>query len=96
MKFIETSLAGLYIIEIEPIEDTRGFFARSFCAHEFRAHGLEHTIAQCNISFNEKVATLRGLHFQAAPHEEAKLVRCTRGAIYDVVVDIRSASPTWH
>jgi dTDP-4-dehydrorhamnose 3,5-epimerase len=95
LRFIETPLAGLYVVEIEPIEDARGFFARSFCAHEFRAHGLLHTIAQCNISFNEKAATLRGLHFQAAPYEEAKLIRCTRGAIFDVAVDIRPESRTF-
>ena len=95
MKFIETPLADLYVIEVEPIEDARGFFARSFCTREFRSHGLQHAIAQCNISFNEKPATLRGLHFQAAPYEEAKLVRCTRGAIYDVAVDIRPDSRTY-
>ena len=99
MKFVTTPLSGLYVVEIEPHNDERGFFARSFCAREFQAFGLESTVAQCNISFNKKAGTLRGLHFQAPPHEEAKLVRCTRGAIYDVVVDIRSVSPTylhWH
>lgn len=95
MKFIETPLADLYIAEIEPFNDDRGFFARSFCVRDFQAHGLELTVAQCNISFNEKAGTLRGLHFQASPHEEAKLVRCTRGAIYDVAVDIRSHSRTY-
>lgn len=95
MKFIETPLAGLYVIEIEPLNDDRGYFARSFCAHEFQARGLEPTVAQCNISFNRKAGTLRGLHFQALPHEEAKLVRCSRGAIYDVAVDIRQDSRTY-
>jgi dTDP-4-dehydrorhamnose 3,5-epimerase len=95
LKFIETPLANLYIVEIEPFNDDRGFFARSFCARDFLAHGLELTVAQCNISFNEKTGTLRGLHFQAPPHEEAKLVRCTRGAIYDVAVDIRPSSRTY-
>ena len=95
MKFIETPLAGLYVVEIEPLNDDRGFFARSFCARDFQAHGLEQTVAQCNISFNEKAGTLRGLHFQASPHEEAKLVRCTQGAIYDVAVDIRPNSRTY-
>jgi dTDP-4-dehydrorhamnose 3,5-epimerase len=94
LKFIETPLAGLYVVEIEPVIDDRGFFARSFCARDFRAHGLEPTLVQCNISFNNKAGTLRGLHFQAPPHEEAKLVRCTRGAIYDVAVDIRPNSHT--
>lgn len=95
MKFIETSLTDLYVVDLEPIEDARGFFARSYCVSEFQAHGFEPTVAQCNISFNEKAATLRGLHFQAAPHEEAKLVRCTRGAIYDVAIDIRPGSQTY-
>lgn len=95
MKFIATPLAGLYIVEIEPIVDERGFFARSFCVREFQALGLEAAVAQCNISFNEKRGTLRGLHFQAPPNDEAKLVRCSRGAIYDVAVDIRPDSRTY-
>jgi dTDP-4-dehydrorhamnose 3,5-epimerase len=95
LNFIETPLAGLYAVEIEPFNDDRGFFARSFCAREFKAHGLELAVAQCNISFNERAGTLRGLHFQASPFEEAKLVRCTRGAIYDVAADIRPKSPTY-
>jgi dTDP-4-dehydrorhamnose 3,5-epimerase len=95
LKFTKTPLADLYVVEIEPLNDDRGFFARSFCEHEFHAHSLELKVVQCNISFNEKAGTLRGLHFQAAPHEEAKLVRCTRGAIYDVAVDIRPASSTY-
>jgi dTDP-4-dehydrorhamnose 3,5-epimerase len=95
LKFIETPLASLYVVEIEPRNDDRGFFARSFCVQEFQARGVELTVAQCNISFNEKAGILRGLHFQAKPHEEAKLVRCTRGAIYDVAVDIRPDSSTY-
>jgi dTDP-4-dehydrorhamnose 3,5-epimerase len=99
VKFLETPISGLYVVELETLTDERGFFARTFCAHEFQAHGLEWMVAQCNISFNEKASTLRGLHFQAPPHAEAKLVRCTRGAIYDVAVDIRPESRTyrrWH
>lgn len=95
MKLIDTPLAGLYIVEIEPIHDDRGFFARSFCTREFQAHGLEPRVVQCNISFNERAGTLRGLHYQASPHEEAKLVRCTRGTIFDVAVDIRPSSRTY-
>ncbi len=95
MKFIKTQLSGLYVVELDVLADERGSFARSFCVHEFQAHGLESAVAQCNISFNAKAGTLRGLHFQVAPHEESKLVRCTRGAIYDVAVDIRSQSPTY-
>ena len=94
MKFSPTTLAGAWIVDPAPIEDERGFFARSFCQEEFRDHGLDHTVAQCNVSFNRKRGTLRGLHFQTPPHEEAKLVRCTRGAIWDVIVDIRADSPT--
>lgn len=95
MKFVETPLPGLYVVELETLQDDRGFFARSFCVREFEALGLDSTVAQCNISFNEKSGTLRGLHFQALPHEEAKLIRCTRGAIYDVAVDVRPDSATY-
>jgi len=95
MRFIETKLKGAYIIEPEPIEDERGFFARTFCAREFEAHGLNPCVAQCNISYNKKKGTLRGMHYQVAPHAEAKLVRCIRGAIYDVMVDLRTESPTF-
>ena len=87
------------MVEIERIEDDRGFFARSFCQDEFRARGLAPVVAQCNVSWNRRRGTLRGLHYQAAPHEEAKLVRCTRGAVWDVIVDLREGSPTrllWH
>ncbi len=94
-----TPLAGAYAVELERLEDERGFFARSFCRDEFRSRGLASVVAQCNVSWNRQRGTLRGLHFQAAPHEEAKLVRCTRGAIWDVIVDLREGSPTrlrWH
>ena len=99
MKIQPTPLAGACIVELAPIEDERGFFARSFCQDEFRQHGLDAAVAQCNVSFNKRRGTLRGLHWQAAPHAEAKLVRCTRGAIWDVIVDLRQGSPTarqWH
>lgn len=95
MRFIETSIPGAYLIEIEPIEDERGFFARSWCQREFAEHGLDANLVQCNISFNHARGTLRGLHFQAPPHEETKLVRCTRGALFDVLVDMRPASPAY-
>jgi len=95
MIFKETKLKGAYVIEINPLEDERGFFARSFCAKEFKEHGLNQNIAQCNISYNGKKGTLRGMHYQAAPHEEAKLVRCTMGAIYDVIIDLRPDSSTF-
>src|SRR4030095_7661005 len=93
MRFDERM--GVVVIELERHEDERGFFARSFCADEFAAHGLSARVAQCNISFNRRRGTVRGLHFQRPPHAEAKLVRCTAGAIYDVAVDLRSASPTF-
>ena len=95
MKFIETKLEGAYLIEPERFEDKRGFFARIFCREEFEAHGLNPNVAQCNISFNKKKGTLRGMHYQIKPHEEAKSVRCTRGAIYDVIIDLRQDSPTY-
>ena len=95
MLFKETKLKGAYIIELEPIEDNRGFFARSFCQKEFRLHGINMNIVQCNISYNKKKGTLRGMHYQAAPYEEAKLVSCTKGAIYDVITDIRPSSNTY-
>lgn len=94
MKFIETPLAGAFVLEPERRSDERGFFARVFCRDEFAAHGLDHNPAQCNISFNPAKATLRGMHYQAKPHQEVKLVRCTMGLIFDVIVDLRSASQT--
>ncbi len=95
MIFIPTRLAGAFILEPEKQEDDRGFFARTWCQREFEAHGLNPRLVQCSISFNKKKGTLRGLHFQSAPHEEAKLVRCTMGAIYDVILDLRGHSPTF-
>lgn len=95
MKFTETGLRGAYLVEPEPAEDERGFFARVFCQREFAARGLDPVVAQCNVSFNRGRGTVRGLHYQAAPNAEAKLVRCTMGAIYDVIVDIRRDSPTY-
>lgn len=95
MNFIETKLKGAYVIEIDPIEDERGFFARSWCQKEFAELGLNVNLVQCNISFNHKKGTLRGMHYQAKPHEEAKLVRCIKGAIYDVIIDLRLDSPTF-
>ena len=99
MIFTETKIKGVYIIEPELLTDERGFFARSFCKEEFQKHGLETDIVQCNISYNKKKGTLRGMHYQIPPFEEAKIVSCTKGSIYDVVVDLRRDSPTyryWH
>jgi dTDP-4-dehydrorhamnose 3,5-epimerase len=95
MIFTETKLKSAYIIEPEGIEDERGFFARTFCRKEFESHGLNPDLVQCNISYNKKKGTLRGMHYQIAPHEEAKLVSCVRGAIYDVIIDVRPDSPTY-
>jgi dTDP-4-dehydrorhamnose 3,5-epimerase len=95
MLFHETPLKGAFLIEPERIEDERGFFARTFCRQEFEARGLNPDIAQCSLSFNRRKGTLRGMHFQAAPHAEDKVVRCTGGAIYDVIVDLRPDSPTF-
>jgi dTDP-4-dehydrorhamnose 3,5-epimerase len=94
MHFHDTPLAGACVIEIERLADERGFFGRSFCPREFAQHGIEMRVVQCNVSFNARRGTLRGMHFQAAPKGEPKLVRCTRGAIFDVVVDLRPESPT--
>jgi dTDP-4-dehydrorhamnose 3,5-epimerase len=99
MRFIETPLPGVWVLELEEIEDGRGWFARTFDAEEFRARGLNPDVVQCNASFNARRDTLRGMHYQAEPHGESKLVRCVRGAIFDVAVDLRSDSPTyrdWH
>src|SRR5579864_7054776 len=93
--FRETRLKGAYVIEPEKRQDDRGFFARSFCMREFLEHNLNPNTAQCNISFNRKKGTLRGMHYQAAPFGECKLVRCTQGAIYDVIIDLRPNSPTF-
>lgn len=94
MIFTETRLQGAYIIDVERREDDRGFFGRTFCRNEFSTRGLKTHVAQCNVSFNKKRGTLRGMHYQIAPRAEAKQVRCTRGKIYDVIIDLRPGSPT--
>jgi dTDP-4-dehydrorhamnose 3,5-epimerase len=94
VNFRPAGLEGAFLIDITPAEDERGFFARSWCAREAAVHGIDPDVVQCNISFNRKRGTLRGMHYQAHPCEEAKLVRCTRGSIHDVIVDLRDASPT--
>jgi dTDP-4-dehydrorhamnose 3,5-epimerase len=94
MIFTETPIAGAYVIEVERMEDDRGFFARTWCQREFERHGLKPRLVQCSVSFNNRKGTLRGMHYQAAPHAEAKLVRCTAGAVYDVIVDLRPDSRT--
>jgi dTDP-4-dehydrorhamnose 3,5-epimerase len=93
--FRETELPGAFVIELQKHEDERGFFARSWCQKEFEAHGLNQRMVQCNVSFNKVKGTLRGMHYQVPPCAEAKLVRCTRGAIYDVIVDLRRESSTY-
>lgn len=95
MIFQETRLKGAYVIEPERIEDRRGFFARTWCTRDFETAGLNPLMVQCNISFNAKKGTIRGMHYQRAPHEEAKLVRCTKGAIFDVIIDLRPKSTTY-
>lgn len=95
MKFTETPLAGAFVVDIERREDERGFFARTVCVEEFAAAGLNGAFVQQSISWNPYAGTLRGLHFQVQPHEEEKLVRATRGAIFDVIVDLRKDSPTF-
>jgi dTDP-4-dehydrorhamnose 3,5-epimerase len=92
--FEPTPIGGAFVIETEPVEDERGFFARTFCRDEFSSHGLDPCVAQSGISVSERRGTLRGMHLQAPPYAEAKLVRCTRGAIYDVILDLRDGSPT--
>lgn len=95
MIFTESPIKGAYVIDLERFADERGFFARTWCQREFKAHGLDTSIAQCSISYNQKIGTLRGMHYQAAPHGERKLVRCTAGIIYDVIVDLRPESETF-
>jgi len=95
MIFADTLLSGVFIIDPEPLEDARGFFARIWCEREYATHGLNTRIVQASVSLNKRKGTLRGLHYQAAPHQETKLVRCTRGAIFDVVVDLRPDSATY-
>ena len=95
MIFTPLRLDGVWQLDIERRTDFRGYFARTFCTDEFAAHGLPSAFPQCNVSFNERRGTLRGMHWQAAPHPEGKLVRCSRGAVFDVVVDLRADSPTY-
>jgi dTDP-4-dehydrorhamnose 3,5-epimerase len=95
MIFTETKLKGAFLIDLELRTDDRGAFARSFCMNEFEQHGLKPSVAQCNLSYNYKAGTLRGMHYQVPPAAETKLVRCTKGAIYDVIIDIRPESPTY-
>jgi dTDP-4-dehydrorhamnose 3,5-epimerase len=99
MRFVQTPLPGAWVIELEELGDERGWFARAFDAEEFESRGLNPAVAQCNASFNARPGTLRGMHYQAEPHGESKLVRCVRGAIFDVAVDLRTGSATrcrWH
>jgi dTDP-4-dehydrorhamnose 3,5-epimerase len=93
--FVSTPLAGAFLIKWQPRTDERGLFARAFCAEEFAARGLSSTFVQANVSVNRTAGTVRGMHYQRAPHEEVKLVRCTRGALFDVIVDMRPGSPTY-
>jgi len=95
MKFDPTPLPGAFLVRLEERIDERGFFARSWCRREFEEHGLDPRLAQCSISYNKRRGTLRGIHYQIAPHEEAKLVRCTRGSVYDVIIDLRPDSPAY-
>ena len=95
MIFTETPLPGAFVIELEPLVDHRGFFSRTFDAKQFEAHGLRPAIVQANLSYNHRAGTLRGMHYQLPPADETKLVRCTRGAIYDVIVDLREGSAAY-
>ena len=95
MKFSETTVTGVLVVDLEPHPDERGFFARAWENEAFAARGLSAVLSQVNIAFNDRAGTLRGLHFQFAPHADAKLVRCTRGALFDVAVDLRPSSPTY-
>src|SRR6478672_10101227 len=95
MIFTETRLKGAFIVDVEPHKDSRGSFARAFCQHEFAAHGLKPVIAQANVAYSKTKGTLRGMHFQIPPAAETKLVRCTRGAILDIIVDLRPESSTY-
>src|SRR5690349_15613876 len=95
MVFHETRLKGAYLIELEPKVDDRGFFARTFCREEFEKYGLNPCVAQCNVSFNRRKGTLRGMHYQVPPYSEAKLIICLAGIIYDVIIDLRHDSQTY-
>src|SRR3954453_12596849 len=95
MKFTETSLKGAFVVEVAPVADDRGFFTRIYCARAFEQNGLKMSVVQSNLSFNHKKGTLRGMHYQLPPAAETKLVRCTVGAIYDVIIDLRPESPSY-
>ncbi len=95
MKFTETPLKGSFVIDLEKREDARGFFARTWCHKEFEEHGIYRLPVQANMSFNKKAGTIRGMHYQVAPHQESKLIRCVNGSIYDVIIDLRKNSPTY-
>jgi dTDP-4-dehydrorhamnose 3,5-epimerase len=95
MRFQETAIQGAYLVELEKLSDERGYFARTWCRREFAAHGLNPDLVQCSTSFNRAKFTLRGMHYQAEPHGEDKLVRCTRGSVYDVIIDVREDSPSF-
>jgi dTDP-4-dehydrorhamnose 3,5-epimerase len=95
MKFAETRLKDAFIVELERFEDERGYFAQSWSYRDFQAAGLDPRLVECNVSFNRRKGTLRGMHYQEAPYEQVKLVRCTRGAIYDVIIDLRPASTSF-
>ena len=95
MRFIEIEVPGAFLVEIEPVIDERGFFARTFCGEEFARHGLEAKFSQVSLSYNSRRGILRGLHYQAEPHAEVKLVRCIKGAVFDVIVDLRPRSRTY-
>ncbi|MBF0160226.1 MAG: dTDP-4-dehydrorhamnose 3,5-epimerase [Magnetococcales bacterium] len=95
MKFVALPLVGAWVIEPTPSHDSRGFFCRTFCRHELTSRGLSAEIDQCSLSFNHHSGTLRGMHYQVAPHQEVKIIRCTRGAVYDVIIDLRPDSATF-
>lgn len=95
MRLTPADIPGAYLIDMDPIRDHRGYFARAYCRRELAAVGIEADIVQCSVSHNERRATLRGIHFQKAPHAESKIIRCTRGAVYDVIVDLRPESPAF-
>lgn len=95
MKFVPTFLGGAHVVELEPQQDERGYFARTYCREEFARRGLKSEFAQCSVSLNHRRGTLRGMHYQIRPHQEAKLVRCTRGRMQDVIVDLRTGSPSF-
>jgi len=95
MRFTPTPLPGAFLIDVEPLADERGLFARTWCRREMESRGLDSELVQCSVSFNAKRGTLRGMHFQTRPHEETKVVRCTRGAVFDAIVDLRPTSPAF-